>query len=125
MDQLALQGMQAFLLPPLDPGMDPGPEDLDRVPDDVDIDGVYMMPVNNPTGRTLEPERIRAFAEAVLDRWPHAGMILDSVYVRLHPRYKELLAWFDDDPRFADSVIFIDSLSKSPMASPAFVRAPC
>ncbi len=113
LDQLALQGMQAFLLPPFDPGMDPGPEDLDRVPDDVDIDGVYMMPVNNPTGRTLEPERLRAFAEAVLDRWPHAGIILDSVYVRLHPRYKELLAWFDDDPRFADSVIFIDSLSKS------------
>jgi len=113
MDQLALQGMQAYLLPPLDPGMDPGPEDLDQVPDDIDIDAVYMMPVNNPTGRTLEPERLRAFAEAVLDRWPHAGIILDSVYVRLHPRYKELLAWFDDDPRFADSVIFIDSLSKS------------
>jgi aspartate/methionine/tyrosine aminotransferase len=33
--------------------------------------------------------------------------------VRLHPRYKELLAWFEDDPRFAESVVFIDSLSKS------------
>jgi aspartate/methionine/tyrosine aminotransferase len=113
MDQLALQGMQAYLMPPLDPGMDPGPADLDRVPDDLDIDAVYMMPVNNPTGRTLEPDQLRAFAEAVLDRWPHAGLILDSVYVRLHPRYKELLAWFDDDPRFAEAVIFIDSLSKS------------
>ena len=113
MDQIALQGMQAFLLPPVDPGMDPGLEDLDAVPDDVDIDGVYLMPVNNPTGRTLEPDRLRALVEGVLDRWPHAGIILDSVYVRLHPRYRELLGWFDDDPRFAESIIIIDSLSKS------------
>lgn len=113
MDQIALQGMQAYLLPPSDPGMDPDTADLARIPDGVDIDGVYAMPVNNPTGRTLEPDRLRAFVEAVLDRWPHAGIILDSVYVRLHPRYNELLAWFDDDPRFAESIIFIDSLSKS------------
>ena len=113
MDQIALQGMQAYLLPPSDPGMDPDPADLAGIPDGVDIDGVYIMPVNNPTGRTFEPGRLRAFIEAVLDRWPHAGFILDSVYVRLHPRYNELLAWFEDDPRFADSIIFIDSLSKS------------
>jgi aspartate/methionine/tyrosine aminotransferase len=49
----------------------------------------------------------------VLDRWPHAGIILDSVYVRLHPQYHELLSWFEDDPRFPESIIFIDSLSKS------------
>lgn len=113
LDQIALQGMQAYLMPPLDPGMDPGPEDVARVPDGIDIDGVYAMPINNPTGRTLEPERLRSFVEAVLDRWPHAGVILDSVYVRLHPRYRELLAWYDDDPRFSESVIFIDSLSKT------------
>ena len=113
MDQIALQGMQAYLLPPSDPGMDPDPADLAGIPDGVDIDGVYILPVNNPTGRTFEPGRLRAFIEAVLDRWPHAGFILDSVYVRLHPRYNELLAWFEDDPRFADSIIFIDSLSKS------------
>jgi aspartate/methionine/tyrosine aminotransferase len=113
MDQIALQGIQAFLLPPSDPGMDPGPEDIAKIPEGVDIDAVYAMPVNNPTGRTLEPDRLRALIEAVLDRWPHAGIILDSVYVRLHPRYDELFAWFDDDPRFADSIIFIDSLSKS------------
>jgi len=113
MDQIALQGMQAFLLPPTDSGMDPGPDDIEKIPDGVDIDAVYAMPVNNPTGRTIEPSRLRAFIEAVLDRWPHAGIILDSVYVRLHPRYDELLAWFDDDPRFADSIILIDSLSKS------------
>jgi aspartate/methionine/tyrosine aminotransferase len=113
MDQIALQGMRAFLLPPIDPGMDPGPEDLERVPPDVEIDGVYAMPINNPTGRTLDPARLKAYVEAVLDRWPEAGIILDSVYVRLHPRFKELLAWFGDDPRFADSVIFIDSLSKT------------
>jgi aspartate/methionine/tyrosine aminotransferase len=71
------------------------------------------MPINNPTGRTFEPAKLRSFIEAVLDRWPDAGFILDSVYVRLHPRYNELLAWFEDDPRFADSIIFIDSLSKS------------
>jgi len=113
MDQIALQGMQAYLLPPSDPGMDPDPADLAGIPDGVDIDGVYIMPVNNPTGRTFQPGQLRAFIEAVLDRWPHAGFILDSVYVRLHPKYNELLAWFEDDPRFADSIIFIDSLSKS------------
>jgi aspartate/methionine/tyrosine aminotransferase len=113
LDQIALQGMQVFLLPPTDPGMDPDPADIERVPDGVDIDAVYAMPVNNPTGRTLAPDRLRAFIEAVLDRWPHAGIILDSVYVRLHPRYHELLSWFEDDPRFAGSIIFIDSLSKS------------
>jgi aspartate/methionine/tyrosine aminotransferase len=113
MDQIALQGMQAYMLPPTEPGMDPGPEDIDTVPEGVDIDGVYAMPINNPTGRTVGPARLRAFVEAALDRWPHAGIILDSVYVRLHPRYREILAWFDDDPRFAESVIIIDSLSKS------------
>jgi len=113
LDQMALQGMQAYFLPPTDPGMDPAVEDLDRVPEDVDIDGVYMMPVNNPTGRTLEPEDLRAFVDGVLARWPHAGVVLDSVYVRLHPRYRELLAWFNDDPKYAESVVFIDSLSKS------------
>jgi aspartate/methionine/tyrosine aminotransferase len=111
--QIALQGMQALLLPPEDPGMDPSAEDLDRIPDGTNIDGVYLMPVNNPTGRTVPPERLRAFLEAVLDRWPHAGIILDSVYVRLHPRYRELLAWYDDDPRFSRSVLLIDSLSKT------------
>ncbi|HSL19141.1 MAG TPA: pyridoxal phosphate-dependent aminotransferase [Methylomirabilota bacterium] len=113
MDQIALQGMQAYFLTPAGKGMDPGPEDIARVPDGVDIDGVYAMPVNNPTGRTVEPDRLRALVEAVVDRWPHAGIILDSVYVRMHPRYRQLLAWFDDDPRFAESIIFIDSLSKS------------
>jgi len=113
MDQIALQGMQALLLPPEDPGMDPSPVDLDRIPDGTDIDGVYLMPVNNPTGRTLPPDQLRAYLEGVLDRWPHAGIILDSVYVRLHPRYRELLAWYDDDPRFSQSLLFIDSLSKT------------
>jgi aspartate/methionine/tyrosine aminotransferase len=113
LDQIALQGMRALLLPPSDPGMDPAPEDLARVPEDVDIDGVYLMPVNNPTGRTMAPHRLRGYLEAVLDRWPHAGLILDSVYVRLHPDYRELVGWFNDDQRFADSVVFIDSLSKT------------
>jgi len=113
LDQMALQGMRTFLLPPVDPGMDVGPEDVDRVPDGVDVDAVYAMPITNPTGRTVEPDRLRAFVEAVLDRWPHAGIILDSVYVRMHPRYREILAWYDDDPRFAESIVFIDSLSKS------------
>jgi len=113
LDQMALQGMQAYFLPPSDPGMDPDLEDLAQVPEDVDIDGVYMMPVNNPTGRTFEPEKMRTFIDAVLARWPHAGVVLDSVYVRLHPRFNELLSWFNDDPKYADSVIFIDSLSKS------------
>ncbi len=113
MDQIALQGMQVYMLPPTDPGMDPGPEDIDAIPDGVDIDGVYAMPINNPTGRTVAPARLRAFIEAALDRWPHVGIVLDSVYVRLHPQYREILSWFDDDPRFAESIIIIDSLSKS------------
>ena len=113
MDQIALQGMQAYFLTPTEQGMDPGPEDIARVPEGVDIDGVYAMPVNNPTGRTVEPDRLRALVEAVVDRWPHAGIILDSVYLRMHPRYRQLVAWFDDNPRFAESIIFIDSLSKS------------
>jgi aspartate/methionine/tyrosine aminotransferase len=113
LDQIALQGMRAVLLAPSDPGMDPSADDLDRVPDDVDIDGVYMMPINNPTGRTMPPARLRAFVEGVLERWPRAGVILDSVYVRLHPRDRELLSWFDQDPRFTESILFIDSLSKS------------
>jgi DNA-binding transcriptional MocR family regulator len=93
--------------------MDPHPDDLDQVPDDVDVDGVYMMPINNPTGRTVPPEQLRRFITAVLDRWPHAGIILDSVYVRLHPRDRELINWFDDDPRFAESLLIVDSLSKT------------
>jgi aspartate/methionine/tyrosine aminotransferase len=113
LDQIALQGLRAYFLAPSDPGMDPSAEDVARVPDDVDIDGVYLMPVNNPTGRTMEPDRLRRLVETLIDRWPHVGIILDSVYVRLHPRYRQLLAWFDDDPRFAESVIIIDSLSKS------------
>ena len=113
LDQIALQGMRTVLLPPSDPGMDPAAEDLARVPEGVDIDGVYMMPINNPTGRTMPPERLRRFVAAVVDRWPHAGVILDSVYVRLHPRDRELLAWYDDDERFQEAVLFIDSLSKT------------
>jgi aspartate/methionine/tyrosine aminotransferase len=113
MDQMALQGMQVFFLPPGRPDMDPCAEDVEQVPDGVEIDGVYLMPVNNPTGRTLEPDDMRAFVDAVLDRWPHAGIILDSVYVRLHPRYGELLAWYRDNPKYESSVLFIDSLSKT------------
>jgi aspartate/methionine/tyrosine aminotransferase len=113
MDQMALQGMQVFFLPPGRPDMDPCAEDVEQVPDGVEIDGVYLMPVNNPTGRTLEPDDMRAFVDAVLDRWPHAGIILDSVYVRLHPRYGELLAWYRDNPKYENSVLFIDSLSKT------------
>jgi aspartate/methionine/tyrosine aminotransferase len=113
MDQMALQGMNVFFLPPGRRDMDPSAEDLDQVPEDVDIDGVYLMPINNPTGRTLPPEQMRAFIDAVLDRWPHACVILDSVYVRLHPRYRELLAWYEEDPRYAEAVLFIDSLSKT------------
>ena len=113
MDQIALQGMRALLLPPCDAGMDPHPDDLAQVPDGVEIDGVYMMPINNPTGRTMEPDRLRRFIEVVLDRWPHAGIILDSVYVRMHPRGRELVAWFDEDPRFADALLIVDSLSKT------------
>lgn len=113
MDQMALQGMNVFFLPPGRDNMDPSADDLDQVPDDVEIDGVYLMPVNNPTGRTLPPEQLRAFVDKVLDRWPHAGVILDSVYVRLHPRYRDLLAWYDEDPRYAEAVLIIDSLSKT------------
>jgi aspartate/methionine/tyrosine aminotransferase len=113
MDQMALQGMNVFFLPPGRPDMDPSAADLDQVPEDVDIDGVYLMPINNPTGRTLPPGELRAFVDKVLDRWPHAGIILDSVYVRLHPQYRELLAWYDESPRYAEAVLFIDSLSKT------------
>jgi aspartate/methionine/tyrosine aminotransferase len=113
LDQMALQGMHVFLLPPGRADMDPHADDLEQVPDGVDIDGVYLMPVNNPTGRTLPPAQMRGFVDAVLARWPHAGIILDSVYVRLHPQYRELLAWYLEDPRYHDAVLFIDSLSKS------------
>jgi len=113
MDQIALQGMRAVLLPPRDPGMDPHPDDLAQIPDQVDIDGVYMMPVNNPTGRTVPPAQLRRFVEVVLDRWPHAGIILDSVYVRMHPAGRELLGWFNEDPRFAEALLIVDSLSKT------------
>jgi aspartate/methionine/tyrosine aminotransferase len=113
LDQLALQGMRVVLLPPRDPGMDPHPDDLEQVPEGVDVDGVYMMPINNPTGRTVPPDQLRRFVAAVLERWPHAGIVLDSVYVRMHPRDRELLGWFDDDPRFADALLIVDSLSKT------------
>jgi aspartate/methionine/tyrosine aminotransferase len=113
MDQLALLGMKVAFLPPGRADMDPSPEDLDQLPDDVDIDGVYLMPINNPTGRTLPPEQMRAFVDKVLDRWPHAAVILDSVYVRIHPDHRELLAWYLEDPRYAEAVLFIDSLSKT------------
>jgi len=113
LDQIALQGMRAVLLPPADPGMDPAADDLARIPDGVEIDGVYLMPINNPTGRTVPTGQMKALVESILDRWPYAGIILDSVYVRLHPRGRELMAWFNEDPRFADSVMFIDSLSKT------------
>ncbi len=113
LDQMALQGMGVHLLAPSDPGMDPDPRDVETVPAGTSIDGVYMMPVTNPTGRTVPPGRIRDFVEAVLDRWPHAAIVLDSVYVRLHPGHRELLAWYREDERFAGSVIFIDSLSKT------------
>jgi aspartate/methionine/tyrosine aminotransferase len=113
MDQLALLGMKAVLLPPSRADTDPSPEDLDQVPDNVDIDAVYLMPINNPTGRTLPPEQMRAFIDATLDRWPGTVIILDSVYVRLHPDHRQLLSWFHDDPRYADAVLFIDSLSKT------------
>jgi len=113
MDQMALQGVNVFLLPPGRADMDPIAEDLDQVPADVEIDGVYLMPINNPTGRTLPPEQLRAFVDAVLDRWPHAGVILDSVYVRLHPQYRDLLNWYEEDPRYAEAILFIDSLSKT------------
>jgi aspartate/methionine/tyrosine aminotransferase len=110
MDQMALLGMRAAFLPPGRADMDPSPEDLDQLPDNVDIDGVYLMPINNPTGRTLPPEQMRAFIDAVLDRWPRATVILDSVYVRLHPQYRHLLTWYEEDPRYAEAVLFIDSM---------------
>jgi aspartate/methionine/tyrosine aminotransferase len=113
MDQIALLGMQAVLLPPVDPGMDPSAADLDQIPDGVDIDGVYIMPINNPTGRTVPRQQLRDYIDAVLTRWPHAGIVLDSVYVRLHPQYCDLLTWYNQDPRYRESVIFIDSLSKT------------
>ncbi len=113
MDQMALLGMRVAFLPPGRADMDPSPVDLDQVADDVDIDAVYLMPINNPTGRTLPPEQMRAFVDAVLDRWPHATVILDSVYVRLHPGHRRMLSWYLEDPRYADAVIFIDSLSKT------------
>jgi len=113
MDQMALLGMNVAFLPPGRADMDPSPEDLIQVPDNVDIDGVYLMPINNPTGRTLPPEQMRAFVDAVLDRWPRAAVILDSVYVRLHPDHRRLLSWYLEDPRYADVVLFIDSLSKT------------
>jgi aspartate/methionine/tyrosine aminotransferase len=113
MDQMALQGMNVYFLPPVRRDMDPSAEDLDQVPGDIEIDGVYLMPINNPTGRTMPPEQLRTFIDAVLERWPHAGVILDSVYVRLHPQYRNLLAWYEDDPRYAEAVLFIDSLSKT------------
>lgn len=113
MDQMALQGMRVWFAPPADPAMDPSPEDIRAVPEGVDVDAVYLMPINNPTGRTLPAERLRAVVDAVLDRWPHAGVILDSVYVRLHPDHRDLLAWYNDNPRYRDAVVFIDSLSKS------------
>jgi len=113
LDQMALQGMHTWLLPPSQPGMDPGPADLDAIPEGTEIDGLYLMPITNPTGRTLPPERLKSFLSAFLDRWPHAGIILDSVYVRLHPDHETLLQWYGEDPRFADHVIFVDSLSKT------------
>jgi len=113
MDQMALMGMQVALLPPGRTDMDPSPEDLEQLPEDLDIDGVYLMPINNPTGRTLPPEQMRALVDAVLDRWPHAAVILDSVYVRILPDHRRLLSWYLEDPRYADAVRFIDSLSKT------------
>jgi len=113
LDQMALQGMRVHLLPPVEPGMDPGPEAVEQVPESVDVDVVYTMPITNPTGRTVPPEQMRGFVSAILDRWPHATVILDSVYVRLHPQHRELLSWYEEDPRYRSSVIFIDSLSKT------------
>ncbi len=112
-DQMALQGMRVYFAPPGDPGMDPSPEDVRGIPEGVDVDAAYLMPINNPTGRTLPPERLKAVVDAVLARWPHAGVILDSVYVRLHPDHRRLLAWYDDSPLYRDAILFVDSLSKS------------
>jgi aspartate/methionine/tyrosine aminotransferase len=113
LDQIALQGLRAVLMPPTRSDADPSPQDLRQVPDGTDVDAVYVMPINNPTGRTLEADRMQAFLSAVLDRWPHAGLILDSVYIRLHPDHRQLMSWYTADPRFADAVLFIDSLSKT------------
>jgi aspartate/methionine/tyrosine aminotransferase len=113
LDQLALQGMQVHLLPPVKDDLDPSPADLEQIPQGTDVDGVYAMPINNPTGRTVSPERMRSFVDAVLDRWPHAGIVLDAVYIRLHPQYRTLLEWYDREDRYSDSVIIIDSLSKT------------
>jgi aspartate/methionine/tyrosine aminotransferase len=71
------------------------------------------MPINNPTGRTVPPEQLASYLAAVLDRWPDAGIILDSVYVRMHPKYRDLLAFFDDETRYAEAILIIDSLSKT------------
>ncbi len=113
LDQLALQGMNAFLIPPQRPDMDPCAGDLDQSPAGSEVDAVYLMPITNPTGRTIVPEQLRALVAAVLDRWPHAAVILDAVYVRMHAENQTLLGWYDEDPRFAESVVFIDSLSKT------------
>lgn len=113
LDQCALQGLNVVLVPPTSADGDPAAVDLEQVADGVDVDGIYIMPVNNPTGRTPAPGRIEAFVAAALDRWPHAGIILDSVYVRLHPRHRELLAWYGKDPRHADAIVIVDSLSKT------------
>lgn len=113
LDQAALQGMNVVLLPPTAEDGDLSPDDVAQVAHDIDIDGVYVMPVNNPTGRTVAPERMAGFVAAVLERWPHAGIILDSVYVRLHPDYRNLLAWYGEDPRHDDAILIIDSLSKT------------
>ncbi len=113
LDQLALAGMRAYLAPAKSADLDPSPEAIAEFPDDVEIDGIYLMPINNPTGRTTPPHQLAATLRAVLDRWPEAGIVLDSVYVRLHPDQQSLLSWYDEDPRFAESVIFVDSLSKS------------
>ncbi len=113
LDQLALQGMHVHYIPPGRPDLDPSPEDLKSIPEGTDIDGFYVMPINNPTGRTLEPAKMKAFVDAVLERWPHAGIVMDSVYVRLHPRHRELLSWYDGSKKYDESIIFVDSLSKS------------
>lgn len=114
LDQMALQGLEVVFLPPVHPGMDPHPDDLERLADGETVDAVYLMPINNPTGRTVPPAQLRAFVDAVLDRWPEAAIILDSVYVRLHPDHRELLSWYDDDgSAYDDNVVFIDSLSKT------------
>ncbi|MCP4897991.1 MAG: pyridoxal phosphate-dependent aminotransferase [bacterium] len=113
MDQLALAGMRAYLLSPKSTDLDPSPEAIAEIPDNTEIDGIYLMPINNPTGRTTSPQQLAATLHAVLDRWPEAGIILDAVYVRLHPDQKDMLSWYNEDPRFAESVIIVDSLSKS------------